>query len=127
MNDTLSQRLLNMAGKARTSGDLQSEMDLTAAAAAVDVLCETGADEETAANTHFFVALKDPVVPEDAVEGCECEHCLPQSFSNMRMILCATCGNKRCPHATHHKNACTGSNDPGQPGSAWEHVKKVTL
>jgi hypothetical protein len=33
------------------------------------------------------------------------------------MVLCATCGNKRCPHATDHRHACTGSNDPGQPGS----------
>ena len=31
------------------------------------------------------------------------------------MIVCPDCGNKRCPHATDHANACTGSNDPGQP------------
>lgn len=36
-----------------------------------------------------------------------------------RMILCETCGNKRCPHANDHRNACTGSNEPGQPGSAY--------
>ena len=35
------------------------------------------------------------------------------------MILCKTCGNKRCPHATDHRNACTGSNAVGQPGSAY--------
>lgn len=34
-----------------------------------------------------------------------------------RMFLCGTCGNKRCPHATDHRNACTGSNEPGQAGS----------
>ena len=38
-----------------------------------------------------------------------------------RMILCPTCGNKRCPHATDHKFSCTGSNDPGQPGS-WHSL-----
>lgn len=33
------------------------------------------------------------------------------------MILCSECGNKRCPHAWHHDNVCTGSNEPGQTGS----------
>jgi NAD-dependent SIR2 family protein deacetylase len=36
-----------------------------------------------------------------------------------RMILCPTCGNKRCPHATDHTLECTGSNEPGQPGSRY--------
>ena len=35
-------------------------------------------------------------------------------------IVCPTCGNKRCPHATDRKYACTGSNEPGQRGSAFE-------
>lgn len=34
------------------------------------------------------------------------------------MILCASCGNKRCPHASDHRNACTNSNEPGQIGDA---------
>jgi len=37
-----------------------------------------------------------------------------------RMILCPDCGNKRCPKANHHDNACTGSNEPGQKGSAYQ-------
>lgn len=41
--------------------------------------------------------------------------------SSMVMILCATCGNKRCPHANDHRNACTNSNEAGQPGSAYPH------
>lgn len=36
-----------------------------------------------------------------------------------RMIVCPTCGNKRCPHSTDHNLECTGSNDPGQPGSRY--------
>jgi hypothetical protein len=32
---------------------------------------------------------------------------------------CEVCGNKRCPHHTDHRLACTGSNETGQPGSAW--------
>lgn len=34
-------------------------------------------------------------------------------------IVCPDCGNKRCPKATHHDNACTGSNDVGQKGSIY--------
>jgi hypothetical protein len=37
-----------------------------------------------------------------------------------RMILCPSCGNKRCPKATDHRLECTGSNEPGQKGSAYE-------
>lgn len=36
-----------------------------------------------------------------------------------RMIVCETCGNKRCPKATDHNQTCTGSNEPGQPGSRY--------
>jgi hypothetical protein len=40
-----------------------------------------------------------------------------------RFIVCSICGNKRCPHATDHRNACTNSNEPGQKGSSWEHYQ----
>ena len=36
------------------------------------------------------------------------------------MILCELCGNKRCPHATDHRHACTNSNKPGQTGSIFQ-------
>lgn len=32
---------------------------------------------------------------------------------------CEICGNKRCPHHTSHQLICTGSNAPGQEGSAF--------
>jgi hypothetical protein len=35
------------------------------------------------------------------------------------MIVCADCGNKRCPKATNHDNECTKSNDVMQPGSVY--------
>lgn len=44
-------------------------------------------------------------------------HGLP--YASTRMILCPECGNKRCPHATDHTLSCTGSNEPGQPGSRY--------
>ena len=53
---------------------------------------------------------------------CTCHTCLPISAldpSTMFMRLCPTCGNKRCPKATHHDNACTDSNEPNQAGSVY--------
>lgn len=42
------------------------------------------------------------------------------------MILCETCGNKRCPHANDKAMDCTNSNDPGQKGSAYETCPSPT-
>jgi len=42
-----------------------------------------------------------------------------ESLFRPRMFLCPQCGNKRCPRATDHRNACTRSNKPGQPGSIY--------
>lgn len=50
---------------------------------------------------------------------CWCQTCRPITMSDMRMVLCPACGNKRCPRATNHIFACTGSNEPGQHGSAY--------
>ena len=61
--------------------------------------------------------------PLDADEHCDnCEHCFTESNPigiMSRMFLCPLCGNKRCPKATFHGNVCTGSNEPGQPGSSY--------
>ena len=51
--------------------------------------------------------------------ACWCATCRPVVFSDMRMVLCPECGNKRCPRATDHRNACSGSNELGQAGSAY--------
>lgn len=54
---------------------------------------------------------------------CWCSTCRPVTIfdkpGDNRMVLCPDCGNKRCPHATYHGNACTGSNEPGQAGSSY--------
>lgn len=48
------------------------------------------------------------------------EHELPFHEKISRpFIVCDTCGNKRCPHATDHELTCTNSNEPGQPGSDY--------
>lgn len=50
---------------------------------------------------------------------CSCFTCDGSPALRSRMYLCPLCGNKRCPRATDHRLACTGSNEPGQPGSAY--------
>lgn len=50
----------------------------------------------------------------DTIDGLPHELC--------EMIVCTTCGNKRCPKANDHRNACTGSNEPGQPDSAYPAI-----
>lgn len=52
-------------------------------------------------------------------EKCWCRTCRPSSLTDMRFVVCPDCGNKRCPHANDHRNACSGSNKPGQAGSAY--------
>ncbi|QLW72494.1 DUF550 domain-containing protein [Klebsiella pneumoniae] len=50
---------------------------------------------------------------------CWCITCRPVTLNDMRFVVCPDCGNKRCPRANDHRNACSGSNEPGQEGSAY--------
>ena len=63
--------------------------------------------------------------------GCGCSRCLAEAAEKIEdplaammhtqvFVVCSSCGNKRCPKATDHRLECTGSNDPGQPGSRFE-------
>jgi hypothetical protein len=66
--------------------------------------------------------MTTPTQAQEREATCQCAACRPISYaglSSVRMILCATCGNKRCPHATNHIFACTGSNEADQHGSAY--------
>jgi len=54
--------------------------------------------------------------------SCWCQRCCAEATGHhhlFRMVLCPTCGNKRCPKASDHMLECTGSNDPGQLGSIY--------
>jgi hypothetical protein len=56
-------------------------------------------------------------------ELCGCRECLSAidsviesfySVAGQGMVICFSCGNKRCPHAYSHKYLCTHSNEPDQ-------------
>lgn len=55
--------------------------------------------------------------------GCPCLACVPADADPLsfvaQMHVCPHCGNKRCPGAANHDNTCSGSNEPGQPGSLY--------
>ncbi len=53
------------------------------------------------------------------IPDCWCRTCRPVVLNDMRFVVCPDCGNKRCPRANDHRNACTGSNEPGQEGGAY--------
>lgn len=53
---------------------------------------------------------------------CWCRTCRPVVLNDMRFVVCPDCGNKRCPRANNHRNACTGSNEHGQEGSAYPDI-----
>jgi hypothetical protein len=68
-------------------------------------------------------ALAEPV-PESS--AC-CHACFKASGAILmtRMILCPTCGNKRCPRASDHRLECTDINEPGQTGSVYTALLPV--
>lgn len=71
------------------------------------------------------IALRAATITDTAKkEGeCHCRKCATPEYQMTHFIACSTCGNKRCPHASDHLLACTGSNEPGQPGSVYSGPK----
>ncbi|MGX3404828.1 DUF551 domain-containing protein [Klebsiella pneumoniae] len=55
----------------------------------------------------------------ERMPDCWCRTCRPVVLNDMRFVVCPDCGNKRCPRANDHRNACTGSNEPSQEGGAY--------
>lgn len=70
-------------------------------------------------------------LPNAETKKCWCHTCRPVTISDMRFVVCPTCGNKRCPRAKDHRNACSFSNDPAADetssllASAQELVKRA--
>ncbi|WP_320745684.1 hypothetical protein [Enterobacter cloacae] len=76
---------------------------------------------ETIRNSGIEIDAEKIFAERDALNApdCWCRTCRPITPTDMRFVVCPDCGNKRCPHANDHRNACTGSNEPGQEGSAY--------
>ncbi|MCK7176021.1 hypothetical protein L8P05_19045 [Enterobacter cloacae] len=72
-------------------------------------------------NSGIAIEAEKIFAERDALNApdCWCRTCRPITLTDMRFVVCPDCGNKRCPHANDHRNACTGSNEPGQEGSAY--------
>ncbi|MCW9409542.1 hypothetical protein N5I62_07215 [Klebsiella quasipneumoniae] len=70
-------------------------------------------DGDTPAQSQGWIPVSE------RVPDCWCRTCRPVTINDMRFVVCPDCGNKRCPRANDHRNACTGSNEPGQEGSAY--------
>jgi len=74
--------------------------------------------------------IKIPRFSMNPNSNCRCRKCLEGAVDNNGLpvllstfVVCAICGNKRCPKATDHALDCTNSNAPGQKGSVWENYK----
>lgn len=81
-------------------------------------------------DTEFKSAFdtRAPLPPMFYATDCFCFNCNNKPELGLanptvwRMFGCDICGNKRCPRGTDHRNACTNSNEPGQPGSHYESL-----
>ncbi|HFO0277190.1 TPA: hypothetical protein ACHIEZ_000077 [Klebsiella quasipneumoniae] len=92
-------------------------------AAAQDAYGETDGDIASTLRAAMLAAAPQPQnapqnIPE-IIPDCWCLTCRPVVLNDMRFVVCPDCGNKRCPRANDHRNACTGSNEPGQEGSTY--------
>ncbi len=79
----------------------------------------TGDFEEAASLNHDVCWIERAHSSAEPSNRCVCRRCVT-ILSGCIFCVCSECGNKRCPKATDHDNACTGSNEPGQLGSVYE-------
>ncbi|CZV95622.1 Uncharacterised protein [Enterobacter hormaechei] len=87
----------------------------------VTTACKLRDAVDTIRNSGIAIDGEKIFAERDALNAPDywCRTCRPITLTDMRFVVCPECGNKRCPHANDHRNACTGSNEPGQEGSAY--------
>lgn len=79
-------------------------------------------DSDDAKAVAFHAAARIRRLKHERAGRPDCWRCFKESgrsFMEARVFVCPTCGHKRCPKASDHRLACTGSNEPGQPGSVY--------
>ncbi|WP_431645848.1 hypothetical protein [Enterobacter hormaechei] len=87
----------------------------------VTTACKLRDAVDTIRNSGIAIDGEKIFAERDALNAPDywCRTCRPITLTDMRFVVCPECGNKRCPRANDHSNACTGSNEPGQEGSAY--------
>lgn len=118
----------NIAAKSKEEQD-KVNVDLAASGVAYKERLNMPVVAEVVADPHDTPALNSvqsvATVPgkwipiSEQKPDCWCLTCRPVTLNDMRFVVCPDCGNKRCPRANDHRNACTRSNEPGQEGSAY--------
>ena len=58
-----------------------------------------------------------------AVARCWCAKCRPVTLDDMRMIVCPSCGDKRCVHASDHTAPC--AKDDIYAHNAWVERREL--
>ncbi|WP_016695014.1 hypothetical protein [Rhodococcus rhodochrous] len=97
---------------------------------AIDRIFKNGWLEASSDDRRTRVKVRHQDVTVKPILSCWCFTCVddyveameqydPRIMPTWGFIMCPDCGNKRCPKATHHDHACTGSNEPGQEGSRY--------
>ncbi len=87
--------------------------------AAAAIIRQLAANQPQNAQQNIPEIIPGWIPVSERVPNCWCRTCRPVVLNDMRFVVCPDCGNKRCPRANDHRNACTGSNEPGQEGSAY--------
>lgn len=102
-------------------GDFLAAAKINISSEPVTTACKLREAVETIRNSGIAIDAEKIFAECDALnaQDCWCRTCRPITLTDMRFVVCPDCGNKRCPHANDHRNACTGSNEPGQEGSAY--------
>jgi hypothetical protein len=101
--------------------DLQHKLDvLSGATAKLAVAVRDGKEAVLSPEQcDSLLAAMNAYSPTFSHHASDCYNCATPWERMQRMFVCPICENKRCPKATDHRLDCTGSNDPGQPGSRY--------
>lgn len=100
--------------------EIIAELDAEESACRAAMLAAAQHDTPALNSVQNVVTVPGKWIPvSEQNPDCWCLTCRPVTLNDMRFVVCPDCGNKRCPRANDHRNACTGSNEPGQEGSAY--------
>ncbi len=109
----------------------QADKVIAALELAIDTLkeyainCHTGYEPMASVDAREAITIMRGLAEDAGAVKCWCSTCRPITITDMRMVVCPDCGNKRCPKATDHRFLCTNSNESGQTGSSYTSSKSA--